>query len=133
MNSDKSDEIYILMKNQNLIDRTKEFAHRCVKLAIALPDTKLGLHIQGQLIRCSTSVAANYRAANLAQSKPSFIAKISIVLEEADESAFWLEFIIDEQLLNSERVSYLLKEAKELTAIFVSSRKTASQNLRNNP
>ena len=71
------------MKNQNLIDRTKEFAHRCVKLSIALPNTKLGLHIQGQLIRCSTSVAANYRAANLAQSKASFIAKISIVLEEA--------------------------------------------------
>ena len=118
------------MKNQNLIDRTKNFAHRCVKLALSLPNTKLGLHIQGQLIRCSTSVAANYRAANLAQSKPSFIAKISIVLEEADESAFWLEFITDEKLLEKERVADLLKEAKELTAIFVSSRKTAQQNLK---
>ena len=120
------------MKNQNLIERTKDFAHRCVKLALALPNNKLGLHIQGQLIRCSTSVAANYRAANLAQSKPSFIAKISIVLEEADESAFWLEFIIDEKLLTKERVIDLLNEAKELTAIFVSSRKTAQQNLKNN-
>jgi len=118
------------MKNQNLIDRTKDFAHRCVKLALSLSNTKLGLHIQGQLIRCSTSVAANYRAANLAQTKPSFIAKISIVLEEADESAFWLEFIIDEKLLEKERVDDLLKEAKELTAIFVSSRKTAQQNLK---
>ncbi len=116
------------MKNQNLIDRTKEFAHRCVKLSIALPNTKLGLHIQGQLIRCSTSVAANYRAANLAQSKASFIAKISIVLEEADESAFWLEFIIDEILLKKETVTDLLNEAKELTAIFIASRKTARQN-----
>ena len=118
------------MKSQNLIDRTKDFAHKCVKLALVLPNTKLGFHIQGQLIRCSTSVAANYRAANLAQSKSSFIAKISIVLEEADESAFWLEFIIDEKLLGKERVDDLLKEAKELTAIFVSSRKTAQQNLK---
>ena len=115
------------MKNQNLINRTKEFAHKCVKLAIALPNSKLGNHIEGQLIRCSTSVAANYRATNLAQSKPSFIAKLSIVLEETDESAFWLEFIIDEKLLKTERVIDLLNEAKELTAIFVSSRKTAQQ------
>lgn len=119
------------MKNQNLIDRTKSFAHRCVKLTIALPNTKLGSHINGQLIRCSTSVAANYRAANLAQSKPSFIAKLSIVIEEADESAFWLDFIMDEMLLTKERVTDLLTEAKELTAIFISSRKTAQQNLKN--
>ncbi len=118
------------MKNNDLIKRTKDFAHRCVRLAIALPNTKLGLHIQGQLIRCSTSVAANYRAANLAQSKPSFIAKLSIVLEEADESAFWLEFIVDENLLKQERIKDLLKEAKELTSIFISSRKTAQQNLK---
>ena len=116
------------MKHQNLIIRTKEFAHDCVKLALALPNNKLGLHIQGQLIICSTSVAANYRAANLAQSKASFIAKLGIVLEEADESAFWLEFIIDEKLLNSEVLTDLLNEAKELTAIFISSRKTSQQN-----
>ncbi|MCD4795165.1 MAG: four helix bundle protein [Bacteroidales bacterium] len=117
------------MDKQNLIKRTKKFAHRCVKLALGLPDTKLGLHIQGQLIRCSTSVAANYRAACLAQSKKSFIAKISIVLEEADETAFWLEFIIDEKLMKRERVSDLLNEAEELTSIFFSSRKTARGNL----
>jgi four helix bundle protein len=87
------------MNREELIKRTKEFAHRCVKLATSLPETPLGKHIRGQLIRCSTSVAANYRAACLAQSKASFIAKISIVLEEIDEAAFWLEFIIDEKLL----------------------------------
>jgi len=84
---------------EELKTRTKEFAHRCLKLAVALPETKLGRHIKGQLIRCSTSVAANYRAANLGQSKLVFISKISIVIEEVDESAFWLEFIIDEQLM----------------------------------
>ena len=114
------------MKSEELIKRTKEFAHRCVKLAAALPETTLGLHIRGQLIKCSTSVAANYRATCLSQSKASFIAKISIVLEESDEAAFWLEFIIDEKLLEKNLVEPLLQEAEELTAIFASSRKTAS-------
>ena len=76
------------MNREKLTKRTKEFAHRCVKLAMALPETALGKHIRGQVIRCSTSVAANYRATCLSQSKPSFIAKISIVLEETDEAAF---------------------------------------------
>ena len=92
---------------------------------MALPNTPLGRHIQGQLIRCSTSVAANYRATCFAQSKASFISKLSIVLEEADESHFWLEFIVDEQLMERSVVQALLKEAAELTAIFISSRKTA--------
>jgi four helix bundle protein len=114
------------MNREDLIKRTKEFAHRCVKLAMALPETALGKHLKGQVIRCSTSVAANYRAACLSQSKASFIAKISIVLEEADEAAFWLEFIIDEKLLKNNLVEPLLTEAEELTKIFASSRKTAS-------
>ncbi|NPA44048.1 MAG: four helix bundle protein [Chlorobi bacterium] len=115
------------MTTKELLKRTKDFAHRCVKLSVALPKTKLGYHIQGQLIRCSTSVAANYRATVISQSKKSFIAKISIVVEEIDESAFWLEFIIDENLMKKDRVSDLLKEAEELTSIFIASRKTASK------
>ncbi len=109
------------MNDKELKLRTKKFAHRCVKLAVALPNTYLGNHIKGQLIRASTSVAANYRATCLAQSKAAFIAKISIVLEEADESAFWLEFIIDELLLKDELVRPLFNEATELTAIFTKS------------
>jgi len=116
------------MNKDELLARTKKISHRCVKLAVALPKSKLGQHIAGQLIRCSTSVAANYRATCLAQSKASFIAKISIVSEEADESAFWLEFMIEEKLLEERLVSSLLKEAKELTAIFFSSRKTAGEH-----
>ncbi|MBW2431884.1 MAG: four helix bundle protein [Deltaproteobacteria bacterium] len=117
------------MNREELTKRTKEFAHRCVKLALALPETALGKHLRGQVIRCSTSVAANYRATCLAQSKPSFTAKLSVVLEEADETAFWLEFIIDEKLLKKNLVEPLLKEAEELTAIFASSRKTASTKI----
>jgi len=113
------------MDSDELKRRTKEFAHRCVKLATALPNTWLGNHLRGQLLRCSTSVASNYRAACIAQSKTSFISKLSIVIEEADESYFWLEFIIDENLLKIKLVEPLLGEAKELTAIFISSRKTA--------
>jgi four helix bundle protein len=116
------------MDDKELKKRTKDFAHRCVKLSLALPKTKLGNHIAGQLIRCSTSVASNYRASCLAQSRASFVAKLSIVLEETDESAFWLEFIIDEALLKEKLVEPLLKESEELTAIFVSSRKTARKN-----
>ncbi|MCH7939814.1 MAG: four helix bundle protein [Candidatus Marinimicrobia bacterium] len=116
------------MKSDELKKRTKEFAHRCVKLANALPHSTLGGHIQKQLIRCSTSVAANYRAACRALSKASFVSKISIVTEEADESYFWLEFIIDEDMLTNTQVESLVQEANELTAIFTSSRKTARRN-----
>ena len=111
--------------SDDLKARTKDFAHRCVKLAMALPNTLLGKHIRGQLIRCSTSVASNYRAACHAQLKAGFIAKISIVIEEADESHFWLEFIIDENMIKKDLVDPLFKEADELTAIFIASRRTA--------
>ena len=119
------------MNREELIKTTKEFAHRCVKLAMALPETALGKHLRGQIIRCSTSVAANYRATCLSQSKASFVSKISIVFEAADEAAFWLEFIIDENLLKENLVKPLLQKAEELTAIFASSRKTASTKNKN--
>ncbi len=112
------------MRENDLKNRTKEFAHRCVKLSLALPKTDLGNHIRKQLIKCSTSVASNYRATCIAQSKADFASKLSIVIEEADESCFWMEFIIEEKLLNEGQVADLLAEGKELTAIFMKSRKT---------
>jgi four helix bundle protein len=113
------------MDENELKKRTKDFAHRCVKLSLALPKTDLGNHIRRQLIKCSTSVAANYRAVCVAQSKADFVSKLSIVVEEADETRFWMEFIIEENLLSERQVIDLINEAKELTAIFVASRKTA--------
>ena len=111
-----------------LIQRTKEFAHRCVKLCAALPENWLGRHVRTQLMRCATSVAANYRAACISQTKPSFISKLGIVVEEADEACYWIEFIVDEELQSEQICSELLQEAKELTSIFAASQKTARNN-----
>lgn len=113
------------MDKYELMKRTKDFAHRCVKLGLALPSNPLGQHIEKQLIRCSTSVAANYRAVCVSQSKRDFEAKLSRVVEEADESCFWLEFLIEESLLRAPRVSLLLKEGRELTSVFIAARKTS--------
>ncbi len=115
------------MNSEELKKRTKEFAHRCVKLAVSLPRTALGRHVENQLVRCGTSVASNYRATLLAQTKASFISKISIVIEEADESEFWLEFVTDERLMEKDKVLPLLNEAHELASIFIASRRTAQK------
>lgn len=113
------------MNSEDLKLRTSEFAHHCVLVALLLPKNTLGLHIQKQLIRCSTSVAANYRAVCLSQSKKSFISKLSIVVEEADEAAFWIDFLVKENLLSEKEIENIRQEAKELTCIFVAARKTA--------
>lgn len=120
------------LDSEELKKRTKTFAHRCIKLALALPKSTLGNHIKAQLIRCATSVAANYRATLLAQTKAAFISKISIVIEESDESEFWLEFIMDEELMERRRVLPLSKEAHELTSIFIKTRKTAQRKKKEN-
>ena len=113
------------MDSKELKKRTKDFAHRIVKLALPLPKNTLGDHVRKQLVRCGTSVAANYRATLLSQTKATFISKISIVAEEADESEFWLEFIMDEKLMPRERVMPLFTEAHELSSIFIAARKTS--------
>lgn len=119
------------MTSEDLYKRTKIFALSVIKFTEKLPNVYLGNHIKGQLIRSATSVAANYRAANHAQTKAVFIAKLSIVIEECDESEFWLEFISDSNLLQNKDIEGLLKEAHELTSIFSKSRKTAMYNLNN--
>jgi four helix bundle protein len=113
--------------NYELRDRTKKFALNCIELAEKLPNTVLGRHIKGQLIRSSTSVAANYRAANLGQSKAAFTSKLSIVIEEADESEFWLEIIEDKQIIRDNEVTRLKNEAHEIASILITSRKTIMQ------
>lgn len=101
-----------------------------MKLVAALPKNVEGRAIANQLVRSGTSVAANYRAACRARSRTEFIAKMGVVLEEADETQLWLELIIDAKLLPPKRVQPLLNEADELVAIFVTSRKSASANLK---
>ena len=108
--------------------RTKDLAHRSVRLCNALPKNWLAYHLRSQLMRCATSVAANYRAACISQTKPSFISKLGVVVEEADEVCFWIEFILEEKLLTEAQCSGLLAEARELTSIFAASQKTARTN-----
>ena len=118
------------MTTDELKLRTKKFALRILKLVGALPKSIEGRAIAGQLVRAGTSVAANYRSACRARSKAEVIAKLGVVLEEADETQLWLELIIEGKLVPAVRVKPLLEEANELVAIFVSSRKSASANLR---
>jgi four helix bundle protein len=117
-----------LFAKADLKARTKEFALRVMKLVDALPRTIQGRAIANQIIRSATSVAANYRAACRARSRAEFIAKIGVVEEEADESCFWLELIIDSRLLTEERIRPLLTEGGELVAIMAASRKSAIGN-----
>src|SRR5450755_2324413 len=98
------------MKPDELKDRTKQFALRVLKLVAALPKTVEGRAIAAQLVRSGTSVAANYRATCRARSKSEFIAKIGVVLEEADETLLWLELIIESGLFPKNRVEPLLLE-----------------------
>lgn len=116
------------MTKEELKDRTKKFAILIIKLVNDLPDTKAGRTIGNQIIRSGTSVGANYRTACRARSDADFISKITIVEEECDETLFWLELIVESNLLEKERLLAMIKEADELTAIFTASDKTARQN-----
>jgi four helix bundle protein len=118
------------MDADELRQRTKEFALRILKLITALPKSIEGRAIANQLVRSGTSIAANYRGACRARSKAEFIAKLGVVLEEADETQLWLELIVEGKLLSAARVRPLLDEANQLVAIFVSSRKSAALNLK---
>lgn len=115
------------MDERELKQRTKQFALRVMKLMGSLPQDSVARAIGNQLVRSGTSVGANYRAACRGRSKAEFIAKLGIVVEEADESAYWLELIIEGQLLTANLVEPLLQEANELTAIMVASRKSAQK------
>lgn len=112
------------MTEEELKKRTKQFALQIIKLVNALPNNTVGRAISSQLVRCGTSVGANYRAACRARAKAEFIAKLGIVLEEADESEFWLEIIIESRLMKKALVAALITESSELTAIFTSSIKS---------
>jgi four helix bundle protein len=114
------------MDSADLKKRTKQFALRILKLVAALPNTVQGRTIGGQLVRSGTAVGANYRAACRGRSRAEFIAKLGIVEEEADESAYWIELIIEAELLKQSIVEPLLGEANELAKIMASSRISAS-------
>jgi len=113
------------MTEKELLQRTKNFALRIIRLVNALPNNPAGRAIGGQLIRSGTSVSANYRAACRGRSKAEFVAKLGIVEEEADESALWMELIIESELIEEKLVADLLNEARQITAIVAASKITA--------
>jgi len=108
--------------------RTKDFAIRIFHLVEALPKSLQGRAVANQIIRSGTSVAANYRAACRARSRAQFIAKIGMVEEEADETLFWLELIVETHLLRVTKLKPLLREADEIVSIMAASRKSAIAN-----
>jgi four helix bundle protein len=113
------------MTRDEMKNRTKAYANRVVKLCSALPENWIARTLGRQLLRSGTSVGANYRAVCRAKSNPDFINKLRIVEEECDESLFWMELLVDNNLVKAGRLDELMKEADELFAIVVSSAKTA--------
>ena len=117
------------MTPEELKKRTKAFAINAVHLGDALPNTRSGNIIANQLIRSATSVGANYRAVCRARSDSDFASKMGIVLEEADESVFWMEIIVESGMKPEQQIASMLKEGNELVAIFVASSNTVRSRL----
>ena len=115
------------METRDLKQRTKEFALRIIRLVESLPRGKITDVIGKQLLRSGTSVGANYRSACRAKSTADFISKMGTVEEEADESIYWMELLIEAGLINKDEVDELLDEADQIVAIIVSSIKTARE------
>ena len=113
------------LQEQQLRDRTKAFALRILRLYQTLPFRADAQAIGKQLIRSGTSVAANYRAACRARSRKEFTFKVGLVMEEADETQFWLELLIDSGLVKAAMLEPLTKEAAEVTAIFTAAYNTS--------
>jgi four helix bundle protein len=112
------------MTQQEMKARTKRFALRVIKLVDSLPDARSSGVIGKQLLRSGTSVGANYRSACRAKSTADFVFKLSIVEEEADESVYWMELLVESSLVKAASLAALIDEANQLVAIVVSSSKT---------
>jgi len=112
---------------EQLKARTKQFAIRIVRVFKSLPKNDEARIIGKQLLRAGTSVAANYRAVCRSRAKAEFISRMSVVVEEADETAFWLELLLETSIIPEVRLRDLLTEANELLAIFAASLWTARQ------
>jgi four helix bundle protein len=110
---------------KDLRDRTKAFALRIVRMFSALPKTTEAQVLGKQLLRAGTSIGANYREAFRARSKAEFIAKCGDSLREIEESAYWLELLVESGVVSAEKLAPLRQECEELTAIFVTILKRA--------
>jgi four helix bundle protein len=120
------------MNPEELKTRTKAFTLRIIRLCESLPETPTVKMIRNQLLRCGSSVGANYRAACRARSKADFVSKMGIVEEEADETVYWMELLVDADIVKRARIADLLDEANQILSIVISSIKTA-KGIRSNP
>ena len=114
---------------EGLRERTKQFSLRIIRLFRHIPWQHDGHVIAKQLLRSGTSIGANYRAACRARSRNEFYAKLCIVVEEADETVYWLELLSEGEVVRSDRLDGLLREAKELAAIFTASKAEMAEEL----
>lgn len=115
------------MDKEYMKRRTKQFALRVIRLVESLPNGRTAEVIGRQMLRSGTSVGANYRAACRAKSTADFIAKMGTVEEEADESSYWMELLVEAEIVKAEKLGSLMKEADELVAITVASINTAKK------
>ena len=113
------------MDSKQLQDRTKQFALRIIKLVAALPGNRFGDVLGRQVLRSGTSIGANYREALRASSRKHLISTLQIVLREADETLYWLELILESEILSPSRLGPLISECRELVAIFVATIRTS--------
>ncbi|PYL17443.1 MAG: four helix bundle protein [Verrucomicrobia bacterium] len=120
------------MSKAELLAHTKSFSLRILKLVDQLPRTTSGRAIGNQLVRSGTSIGANYRAACRSRSRAEFAAKLGVEAEEADETVYWLELVCDGDLIPANKLTELLREDDELTAIFTAGRRTSSKNQTSN-
>jgi four helix bundle protein len=116
------------MNKIDLQKRTKQFNIDVIKVCESLPRNAAGFELAKQIIRSSGSVGANYRATQRAKSKADFIYKLEIVIEEADETMYWLEVMSETGLIDTKNATVLIKEANELVSIFVATVKTTKAN-----
>ena len=115
------------IRAEELRERTKQFAIRVINLYRALPKAQEARIIGNQLLRSATSVAANYRAVCRARTKAEFTAKLGLVVEEADETVFWLELLVDSNIVSARLMEDILAEANELIAVFSAAYRTAKR------
>jgi four helix bundle protein len=118
-----------MAKEWDLKKRTMQFALEAARFCRAIPNTTEGRHVRSQLFRSATGTAANYRAVCRSKTDRDLIAKFGTVIEEADETAFWLEFCTRAGLTNAGDEQSLLREANELVAIFMQGRRTTRRNV----
>lgn len=118
------------MTPEELKQRTKQFGLRCIKVVEALPKSRTADMLARQLVRSGTSVGANYRSACRGRSGKDFVSRVDIALEEADESLYWLELIIDVGLMSQKRLAVLMQEGNEIVAILTATSRTTKRNLK---